>query len=59
MKKNNYSFKDKIQTIGGFLLLMYAFILIGFVWFDFELMFKILITNTILIGLIWFIDSFC
>ncbi len=56
--KNKYSFKDKIQAIGGFLILMYAVILIGFIWFDFGLMFKILLTNTVLVALIWFMDNF-
>jgi hypothetical protein len=55
----NYSGKEKIQTIGGFLLVMYAPILICFIWFDTELMLKILLTNSVLVGAIWLFDKSC
>lgn len=55
----NYSEKEKIQTIGGFLLVMYAPILIGFIWFDTELMLKILLTNGVLVGVVWVFDKSC
>ena len=55
----NYSEKEKIQTMGGFLLVMYAPILIGFIWFDTELMLKILLTNSVLVCVVWIFDKSC
>ena len=55
----NYSEKEKIQTVGGILLVMYAPILIGFIWLDKELMLKILLTNSVLVGVVWIFDKSC
>jgi uncharacterized membrane protein len=51
-----YSTKEKVQTVGGFLAVMYAPIFIGLIWFDTELMIKIIMTNTVLIFFIWIFD---
>lgn len=39
----------KLKTIGGLLIIMYIPLIIGLVWFDFKIIFKIIITNSILL----------
>jgi len=51
-----YPTKEKVQTIGGFLVIMYAPIFIGLIWFDTELMLKIIMTNAVLIFFVWIFD---
>jgi hypothetical protein len=52
----SYSFIDWVQTIGGFLFMMYIPLLIGLIWFDTQTMIKIIATNSVLIFGIWVID---
>jgi len=49
----------KYKLLGGVLLVMYAPILIGFIWLDTELMLKILLTNSVLVGVVWIFDRSC
>ena len=45
----SYSFIDWVQTIGGFLLIMYIPLFIGIIWFDTTIMAKAIATNSVLI----------
>lgn len=51
-----FSFTEWIQAIGGFLLLMYVPLLIGLIWFDTQIMIKMLATNTVLVLGVWLAD---
>lgn len=51
-----FTFKDWVQTIGGFLIMLYIPLFIGLIWFDFILFGKLLLTNSILIGGCFLID---
>ena len=53
----SYSFIDWVQTIGGFLFMMYIPLLIGLIWFDTQTMIKVIATNSVLILGIRIIDS--
>lgn len=52
-----FTFKDWVQIIGGFLIMLYIPLFIGLIWFDFILLGKLLLTNTILIGSCYLIDE--
>jgi hypothetical protein len=52
----SYSFIDWVQTIGGFLVMMYIPLWIGLSWFDIQTMIKIIAINSVLIFGIWIID---
>jgi hypothetical protein len=52
----SYSFIYWVQTIGGFLFMMYIPLLIGLIWFDTQTMIKVIATNSVLIFGIWIID---
>lgn len=45
----SYSFIDWVQTIGGFLVMMYIPLLIGLIWFDTTIMLKAIATNSVLV----------
>jgi hypothetical protein len=52
----SYSFIDWVQTIGGFLFMMYIPLLIGLIWFDTTIMLKAIATNSVLVFGIWIVD---
>lgn len=49
--------KDQIKSIGGFLVIIMIALLIGLVWFDKEIMLKLIFTNVLLILAVWIIDK--
>jgi len=52
----SYSFIDWVQTIGGFLFMMYIPLLIGLIWFDTIIMLKAIATNSVLVLGICIVD---
>jgi len=53
----DYSYSDKIKTIGGFCFMMYFPLFISWIWIGGCFVPKMIITNTIIILLIWLIDT--
>lgn len=53
---SSYSFIDWVQTIGGFLIMLYIPLFIGQIWFGTTIMLKAIATNSVLLLGIWIID---